>query len=141
VRLLRRDTPFALTNGRSSEYVTLKIHRQLSEASELRELKVLEAIGSVNSEHPGRKFLRTGLDYFSVTAPTGAHHHCLVHQPLWRSVWELQLRNPRQRYPEPLLRGLLKCILAALDFLHNDCKLIHTGIVSFYWHCNTSQLT
>lgn len=40
---------------------------------------------------------------------------------------ELRRRNPSHRFTEDLLRVLLRRLLSALDYLHTDAQLIHTG--------------
>ena len=47
---------------------------------------------------------------------------------MWDSFKDLLLRNPSRRFTPPLLKGGLIQIFRALDYLHNECKLIHTDI-------------
>ena len=86
-----------------------------------------EHISKGSSSHIGKRFVRTALDSF-VIPRTGGDHHCLVHVPLWGSLRDMILRNPyRDRFTEQLLKATLKCLLQALDYLHTDRKIIHTG--------------
>lgn len=59
-----------------------------------------------------------------------AEHHCLVQEPMWDSWKDLLRRNPSQRFTEDLLKAGLRQVLLALDFLHRECKLVHTDIKS-----------
>ncbi|KAI4265648.1 MAG: hypothetical protein LQ337_008952, partial [Flavoplaca oasis] len=43
------------------------------------------------------------------------------------SAQDLLRRNPSGRFTEDLLRAFLKLLLSALDYLHTDAHLIHTG--------------
>ena len=82
---------------------------------------------SVQSKHPGRNYLRTALDTFTLQGPNG-EHQCLVHEPVLENTQELLRRNPSHRFTEDLLRVLLRRLLSALDYLHTDAHLIHTGM-------------
>jgi hypothetical protein len=35
--------------------------------------------------------------------------------------------NPSRRFSEDLLKAGIKMVLLALDYLHTECKLVHTG--------------
>ncbi|KAL8848489.1 MAG: hypothetical protein Q9221_006491 [Calogaya cf. arnoldii] len=58
--------------------------------------------------------------------PNG-QHHCLVYEPMLESTLQLLRRNPDGRFTEELLRIFLQLLLSALDYLHTDAHLIHTG--------------
>jgi serine/threonine protein kinase len=47
---------------------------------------------------------------------------------MWDSWKYLLLRNPSGRFSDVLLKGGLRHLLLALDYLHNECKLVHTDI-------------
>lgn len=81
---------------------------------------------SVQSKHLGRKYLRNALDTFSLQGPNG-EHHCLVHEPMLENTHELLYRNPSRRFTEELLKLFLWRLLTALDYLHTDAHIIHTG--------------
>lgn len=81
---------------------------------------------SVQSKHPGRNYLRNALDTFTIQGSNG-EHQCLVHEPMLENAQELLRRNPSHRFTEDLLRVLLQRLLTALDYLHTDAHLIHTG--------------
>ncbi|KAK3934006.1 Serine/threonine-protein kinase [Diplogelasinospora grovesii] len=95
-----------------------------------KELNSYKRISSVSatSWHPGRKCMRTLLDCFNITGPHG-DHQCMVHPPLWDSLTTFLMRNPDDgRLPGPLLGAVLFQLLRALDFMHTECKLIHTDL-------------
>ncbi|BCS18372.1 uncharacterized protein APUU_11200A [Aspergillus puulaauensis] len=108
-------------------YVTLKIF--VNSASMGRqvddELKMYQHIERF-SRHPGRKAVRSLLDSFNIDGPDDKHQ-CLVHPPLFESVWEFLHRNPVQRLPEPIVAFTLHRLFLALDYLHTECKVIHTA--------------
>ncbi|KAL8910112.1 MAG: hypothetical protein Q9171_004573 [Xanthocarpia ochracea] len=81
-------------------------------------------IGEIFNEH----YQVVGkLDTFTLQGPNG-EHPCLVHEPMLENLIELLNRNPIHRLTEELLRLLLIQLLTALDYLHTDAHLIHTGI-------------
>lgn len=90
------------------------------------ELMMYKRISSSVAKHPGRGAVRELLDYFDVDGPDGSHR-CLVHPPLWESVLTFLQRNPVGRLPAPVLAFVLRRLFLALDFLHTECKIIHTG--------------
>ena len=92
---------------------------------ELRTYQHLAGVSS-KSKHPGRETVRSLLDSFKVTGPDG-EHHCLIHPPLWDSVKGLMGRNPIGRLPAPAVGIILQRLFMALDFLHTECHLIHSG--------------
>lgn len=84
------------------------------------------AATAATSRHPGRHAVRTVLDSFIVSGPDG-EHQCLVHPPLWDNVQGFLGRNPIGRLPVPVLAVVLRRLFSALDFLHTECHLVHTG--------------
>ena len=93
-----------------------------------RELNMYQHMAKVTStsRHPGSTAIRILLDSFKVTGPDG-EHQCLVHVPLWESVKTFLARNPIGRLPTPVLAVVLRQLFLALDFMHKECRLIHTG--------------
>ena len=83
--------------------------------------------GPVN--HPGRDAVRSLLDSFDIDGPEDKHR-CLVHPPLWESVLDFLRRNPSRKLPAPILAYVLQRLFLALDYLHSECQIIHTGIHS-----------
>jgi serine/threonine protein kinase len=101
------------------------------------ELQMYKRIERGSKHHPGRSAVRSLLDSFDVDGPEDKHR-CLVHPPLWESVLTFLRRNPVQRLPSPVLAFVLKRLFLALDYLHTECQIIHTGIypsfVSLFVH-------
>lgn len=106
--------------------MTLKIFAREYGETCRDEFRTYEAINQVNPSHPGHRHVRTALDTFTIDRPDG-DHQCLVQRPMWDSWKDLLLRNPMGRFSEPLLKGGLQHLLRALDYLHTECKLVHTG--------------
>jgi hypothetical protein len=79
-----------------------------------------------DSAHPGRFGIRQLIDSFHVSGPDGSHR-CLVHPPLFESVQDFRSRNTVDRFPVILLGLILQHLFTAVDFLHTECQVIHTG--------------
>ena len=108
-------------------YVTLKLYEYDSAHAE-REIQVYEHLKSLKSYHTGTVLVRTVSDKFHLSSTDGSHfYQCLVHPPLGMSLYELRNRCPRKVFPENLLKPTLIHILLALDFLHTEARVIHTG--------------
>ncbi|EEQ87765.1 serine/threonine protein kinase [Blastomyces dermatitidis ER-3] len=107
------------------QYVTLKVYTR-NEASQ-EEFQVYKYLSQGNPSHPGYPHVRTALDIFTIPRP-GGDHHCLVQKPMWESFRDLLYRHPSHRFTENLLRFGLIQVFLALDYLHTECKLVHTDI-------------
>jgi serine/threonine protein kinase len=46
---------------------------------------------------------------------------------MWESFRKLLRRNPTHRFIEDLVKAGLTQVFLALDYLHTECKLVHTG--------------
>lgn len=86
----------------------------------------METIGKAKPSHLGYQYVRTALEIFKIQRP-GGDHYCLVQRPMWESWKELLGRNDSGRFSDTLLKAGLLHIFAALDYLHSECKLVHTG--------------
>ncbi|KAE8357311.1 kinase-like domain-containing protein [Aspergillus caelatus] len=109
-----------------STYVVLKIY-VLGQKRE-HELNVYKHIDSVETDHPGRKFIRKILGHFYVQGPSG-RHICLVQEPLGMNANELLRHIPgRTMTLESMKSAITVNSLGVLDFLHSVARLIHTDI-------------
>ncbi|KAG5969433.1 hypothetical protein E4U56_008335 [Claviceps arundinis] len=110
-------------------YVALKLYNtsEFSKFALENELDAYKRIENSAIEHPGRRAIRSLLDTFAIDGPDG-QHRCLVHPPLWDSVYGFRRRNPVGKLPEPIMALVLKPLFHALDFLHQECHTTHTDI-------------
>jgi serine/threonine protein kinase len=117
--------PDSGANGRSAHgYAALKVYTR--ERVDQEEFDVYQALSKGNPSHPGYPHVRAALDMFTIPRP-GGDHKCLVQKPMWDSLKDLLGRNPTHRFPEKLLKACLAQVLLALEYLHSECKLVHTG--------------
>ncbi|OAQ58757.1 kinase domain-containing protein [Pochonia chlamydosporia 170] len=75
----------------------------------------------------GLSYIRTPIDVFDLPGDGGTHK-CLVFEPMRETLSQFQQRLPRQRLGLSLFKAYMFCLLQALDYLHTDCRLIHTGM-------------
>lgn len=105
------------------DYVTLKVY--INNSKNQRELPICRHINSLSSEHPGREHIRKLLDSFEIEGPHGKHT-CLVYEPLGNSLGELSLLADGALEAH-IIRQTMRPILTALQFLHAEARVIHTG--------------
>lgn len=80
----------------------------------------------MQSRHPGRNYLQNALDTF-ILQGRNSNHQRHVHEPILENTQELLCHNPSHWYTEYLSRVLICRLLSALEYLHTDAHLIHTG--------------
>ncbi|KAF3003880.1 hypothetical protein E8E14_007789 [Neopestalotiopsis sp. 37M] len=91
------------------------------------EIAMYERMKQRNSSHPGREAVRSLLDSFQVDGPEG-DHLVLAHPPLGESVRGAVRRSSPQRLHTPGLCYVLNSLFLALEYLHDECQIIHTDI-------------
>jgi len=79
------------------------------------------------------------LDSFDITAATG-NHICMVHKPLGLRISDFQALIPGGKLPQNILKLTLKHVLLALEFLHSECHLAHTGKLACYYSLFLSRI-
>jgi serine/threonine-protein kinase SRPK3 len=90
------------------------------------EFQVYRRLSTGNKYHPGYPHIRTALDIFTIPH-TGGDHACLIQKPMWDSFKGIMYRIPDGCFTETILKGALKQLFLALDYLHTECQLVHTG--------------
>jgi serine/threonine protein kinase len=91
------------------------------------EIKLLSRVASVSPSHPGRQHIVSFLDSFTHPGPE-ASHICIVFEPLGEHLLALIDRNRRKGVPRALVKVIAKQILLGLEYLHDECDLVHTDI-------------
>lgn len=113
---------------RQHRYIALKIHISSSRVNQ--EVRVLEHISRIKTQHPGRDLVRKMIENFELSGPSGTHQ-CIVYEPLLTSLLHFQATLDAKSLPEDLLKGALQQLLEALDYLHSEANVIHTGLYIF----------
>lgn len=90
------------------------------------EREIDEHISSADPSHRGRSLIRTLLDSFEVKGPEGLHS-CLVYPPMREPLSMYQRRFNDGKMPLPLVKTYIRVLLTGLDYLHKECRIVHTG--------------
>lgn len=120
---------------RDYRYTALKVYINHSSAN--REVDILAHLSTIKSDHPGQHLVRQLQDSFSIEGPTGIHA-CIVHEPLLINLLEFQYMLCGSTMTEGILKGVLREILTALDYLHSVADVIHTG--TSFSQCNDKDI-
>lgn len=91
------------------------------------EIKLLRQVMDANLEHPGRNHVVSFLDSFQHCAPEDIHI-CLVFEPLGENLLNLIERHKKTGVSVNLVKMITKQILQGLEYLHDECDLVHTDI-------------
>lgn len=93
-----------------------------------REIDIYNHLKTIQSDHAGQTCLRPLIEIFQTQNPDGhGVHNCLVHPPLGMSLDQLNSLRPGGVMNSLMVRTTVRNILAALDFLHTEAGVIHTG--------------
>ncbi|KAG6168524.1 hypothetical protein E4U27_007798 [Claviceps purpurea] len=91
------------------------------------EIEFLKLVSNANPSHEGLKYIRVLLDVFDMKGENGTHS-CLVFEPMGETLYQFQRSLPGERFQIRHFKAYLYMLLKALDYLHTDCRLIHTDI-------------
>ncbi|KAJ6190531.1 hypothetical protein N7519_000552 [Penicillium mononematosum] len=89
---------------------------------------VEEYISTVDPSHRGRSLMRTLLDSFEVKGLEGSHL-CLVYPPMREPLSMYQRRFDDRKMPLPLIKTYIRALLTGLDYLHKECRIVHTALL------------
>ena len=111
---------------RNHRYVVLKIY--IHNSHRHRELPFYEHLSKVlPGAHLGAGNVRKLLDSFHVEGPHGSHI-ALVLQVSQMSLRDMDTVFMKGRgFDEEFVKGAVKELLLAVDFLHTEVKAVHTG--------------
>ncbi|CVL11855.1 related to dis1-suppressing protein kinase dsk1 [Fusarium proliferatum] len=111
------------------KYVAVKVNatNQRSRRSKGNELDIMRHISQVNPKHKGWHFIRKLSDSFELQG-TLETHSCLVLEALREPLWLYQTRYIGSVIPPDILKILVQMILHALDYLHSECRIVHTDL-------------
>lgn len=91
------------------------------------EMKALRQFKKIKfTDHVGSLFVRQMVDEFKHDSKHG-RFQCVVHPPLALSIKAFRRLMPDGALPVEFVKGVLKHVLLALDFLHTEVMMIHTG--------------
>lgn len=95
----------------------------------LFELEVMRRIRDVSktSSHPGRNHIMEFIDDFEINSPSGKHV-CMVFGALGPTLQDQMIKAKQRRLPCKVAKEVSRQLLEAMDFLHNDCGVLHTDL-------------
>ncbi|KAG4439766.1 hypothetical protein IFR05_004734 [Cadophora sp. M221] len=112
----------------SPQYVAVKIgaSRYGSIAADEHELKLSKRIATANPSHPGARYIMVPIGDFQINGSHGVHI-CLVYHPMRETLYDFRNRFKNRRFPPQILKLYVTLLLQGLNYLHSECRLIHTG--------------
>ena len=118
-----------LTYCRERRHSALKIVKSAGRYSETArdEIKLLRQIADASPSHPGRAHIVNFLDSFPHTV-SSATHICITFEPLGENLLSLIEKNRKKGVTPCVVKSITKQILLGLQYLHEECDLIHTDI-------------
>ncbi|KAL0576579.1 hypothetical protein V5O48_005411 [Marasmius crinis-equi] len=123
------STVWLVKDGQFNCHSALKVVKSAGRYAETArdEIKLLSRVASFSPTHPGRQHIVSFLDSFSHQGPE-AQHICIVFEPLGENLLALIERNRKKGVPRSLVKLIAKQILLGLQYLHDECDLVHTDI-------------
>jgi len=82
--------------------------------------------------------VRTALDSFQFTS-AGGIYQCLIHPPLGITLYEFRKQLTAKVLPEKIVKLTLLHVLLALDFLHTEAGIVHTGLAPNFFILNNAS--
>ena len=87
----------------------------------------MSKVAEANALHPGRLHIVSFLDSFDHIGPEDTHV-CIVFEPLGENLLSLIERNKKKGVPVTLVKTIARQVLLGLEYLHDECDLVHTDI-------------
>ncbi|KAF9481728.1 kinase-like protein [Pholiota conissans] len=123
------STVWLVKDASTKRHSALKVVKSAGRYTEtaLDEIKLLSRVAEFSPTHSGREHIVSFLDSFTHQGPE-AKHICIVFEPLGENLLALIERNKKKGVPRPLVKVIAKQILLGLEYLHDECDLVHTDI-------------
>jgi serine/threonine-protein kinase SRPK3 len=93
----------------------------------LDEIQLLQRVVTSSNSHAGRTHVVGLVDNFKHTGPNGSHI-CMVFEVLGENLLGLIKRYQHRGVPQHIVKQIAKQVLLGLDYLHNECRIIHTDL-------------
>lgn len=113
----------------AGRHVALKVVKSDKHYTEtaLDEIQLLNKLSTSKLHHPGRGHVVQLLDDFRHLGPHGSHV-CMVFEVLGENLLGLIKRYQHRGVPTAICQQIAKQVLQGLDYLHNQCGIIHTDL-------------
>ncbi|KAI7085364.1 hypothetical protein KC356_g5953 [Hortaea werneckii] len=120
------STAWLCRDLRAHKYVVAKICENTDTSAE-REVLAYTRINSLESSHTGSLLVRKMLDTFEINNKD-RNHTCLIHEPLGMSLETCRCFFPGGKFPDTMLKPILKHLILTLHFLHTEAGIVHTDL-------------
>ncbi|KAF8350191.1 kinase-like domain-containing protein [Amanita rubescens] len=123
------STVWLVKDAQTERHSALKVVKSAGRYAETArdEIKLLSCVQSFSPNHPGRSHIVSFLDSFTHQGPESSHI-CIVFEPLGENLLALIERHKKKGVPRAVVRIIAKQILLGLEYLHDECDLVHTDI-------------
>ncbi|GFU36152.1 hypothetical protein NPIL_435001 [Nephila pilipes] len=110
-------------------FVALKVVKSASHYTEtaLDEIKLLRSVRESDPNNCFREKVVQLLDDFKISGVNGTHV-CMVFEVLGHNLLKLIIRSNYQGIPLSNVKLIIRQVIEGLDYLHKQCKIIHTDI-------------
>ena len=126
--MVHLNRPYSDSNAGNRKYVTIKINvNNLGADFQKGRREIAEKLSKANPEHPGYRHVRFMRDTFKLKN-RHAEHLCIVYDVLREPIDLCMKKFPGGRFSSGKLRVLLPSLLQALDYMHSECRVVHTDL-------------
>lgn len=114
---------------RTSRHVALKVVKSDGHYTETArdEILLLQRVVTSSERHAGRHHVVGLVDNFIHDGVNGSHV-CMVFEVLGENLLGLIKRYQHRGVPQHIVKQIAKQVLLGLDYLHTECKVIHTDL-------------
>jgi len=126
---VRQYSPGTSLTDSNNRHVALKVVKSDGHYTEtaLDEIQLLQRVVSSSESHAGRCQVVGLVDHFKHSGPNGSHV-CMVFEVLGENLLGLIKRYQHRGVPQHIVKQIAKQVLLGLDYLHNECRIIHTDL-------------
>ncbi|KAI0963115.1 hypothetical protein AcW1_000287 [Taiwanofungus camphoratus] len=123
------STVWLVKDTQANRHSALKVVKSAGRYAETArdEIKLLGQVMDASPGHPGRDHVVSFLDSFQHCGPEGIHV-CIVFEPLGENLLSLIERHKKTGVSAALVKVITKQVLLGLEYLHDECDLVHTDI-------------
>lgn len=121
----------------SRSYVAIKLcNCNVPEAERWSEANMNMRLATTNPDHRGCDALGMAFEAFEVASPRGDIHIALVFEPLREPLWLFKRRLNNEHSASqinrlPLIKTYIQILLEGLNYMHSQCRVVHTGNATF----------